>query len=106
MKVEAKRSKVEVTMTLEEDEAVWLATLVGGFVAGGPGPQTEFARHFHLAVLEAFSKVGAQLPTAKEVWRIHKGKIFAATDKATDTGVTVGGVEIPEPVEGLAPKFT
>lgn len=101
MKVEAKKSAVTVTLTLEEDEAVMIAQLANQ-VAGGASPRAVFYGSFAAAISEELARHHVDVPPAAKHFKITKGKFFALP---LPPGVDDDATGDAEPKLGVTPKF-
>lgn len=78
MKVDAKKPKGTVTLTIDEDEAVMLAQLAGRTT--GNGKRSVFYQDLYQSLSHALDTIDVQLPIGERYFRR-----YAAPDKTFET---------------------
>ena len=78
MKVVASKPKIDVTFTLTEDEAVWLAQLAGR--VGGEGKRASFYSELYGETMIALERVSVLLPTGAPYFSSGRNALLVVTD--------------------------
>ncbi len=109
MKIETKRAKVDVVVTMTEDEAIAIAQLA--FLVSGDSPTSKLCAEVGAGLSHALEAAGVKEPTVAAAFAIHKSRLYALpmpdviVAGAKGKGDRDDPNDPPEPVAGKTPKF-